>query len=55
MSTLLILAAVLCFVLATFGVSVAGHELIAPGLALWAGAALVSAPLPWPARGVHAV
>lgn len=40
MALLLLLAAILCFVLATFGVTIGDHGLIAPGLAFFAAAHL---------------
>jgi len=40
-SRLLLLAAVICFVLAFFNVAIDGHSLVTLGLAFFAGAGLV--------------
>jgi len=55
MGGLLLLVAVICFVLATFGVEISGHPLVPPGLAFFAAAGLAPVaegfwrgrPVPW--------
>lgn len=46
-STVLLIAAILCFLLACFGVAPGGVAILPLGLALLAGALLFSRPWPW--------